>query len=1010
MSPNLQDTEPCEFKLELSVKEVRKIQTQRGRMPEMMIVMQLFSPPLISYRTSQGDGVYCTTPVPLPDDEDPWIRTVDFSPHRSIGRCLTYIISVRPTEYTPFRRMMDFFMEQRLCGSVLQNLNFLYEEIDCKKGQNYFFVHHQKGVPFELMFLVNALVHRGIINMTSLTQEFYETVMSDRAVSLFALQHMLTYTHPVFNAVLRVQQVQEWTRKNDKFRQGEKALAFGSILMYRVLFTPTRGICTLPVVSRSNRVLRHYHTLSDRFLRVSFVDEDLHQISPGSLTVPVSRSVRCLSSTYEYNRTEIHRRILDIVENGFKLCGRQYSFLAFSSSQMRGGSAWFFASTGNVNTHLIRQWMGKFPSQNVAKYAARMGQCFSCSFPTLPVLKAMVRKLPDVVRNGYIFSDGCGMIAPDFALRVSLSLKLDYTPSVYQIRYAGYKGVVSTWPIPGRHSHLGLRDSMKKFESGHTELEVVNWSKYLPCYLNRQIICLLSTLKVENAVFKSLQDAQVARLKAMLGDPNQAYEIVTTSCSDSHSTAATMLRGGFLPLKEPHLYELLVSIKFSLLEDLVSKARIFVPNGRWVIGCMDETGLLNYGQCFIHVSGPVSKACLGGDGNNLGHSGLLQVITGKVIMVKNPCLHPGDIRILEAVDLPELHSMVDCLVLPQNGPRPHPNEVSGSDLDGDVYFTCWDPNLIPPSGESWEPMEYAAHDSKILYRPANIKDVKNFFVNSMMNDKLGFISNAHVARADKSPEGALDSDCLRLAHLASIAVDFPKTGKNATMPHDLRVNEWPDFMEKEGAVTYQSNKVIGELYRSVTKFLKAEVEQHQHADNAVDLDSIYDYDLQVPGYEVYLDDAWTKKISYDRQLRCMMTHFNVQREAALIASWLKRGSPGLRSVNRNRGDAFAQSYGVLYEEFRAQFEGLKKGLDPDGYSEDMVESSSSEIKGPTDFAAKASAWYHVTYHPEWKQKALEIFENSGESSPRPLLSFPWITASVLSNIKLMKLLKVKEKE
>lgn len=97
------------------------------------------------------------------------------------------------------------------------------------------------------------------------------------------------------------------------------------------------------------------------------------------------------------------------------------------------------------------------------------------------------------------------------------------------------------------------------------------------------------------------------------------------------------------------------------------------------------------------------------------------MITGKVIMVKNPCLHPGDIRILEAVDLPELHSMVDCLVLPQNGPRPHPNEVSGSDLDGDVYFTCWDPNLIPPSGESWEPMEYAAHDSKILYRPANIK-------------------------------------------------------------------------------------------------------------------------------------------------------------------------------------------------------------------------------------------------------------------------------------------------
>ena len=90
-------------------------------------------------------------------------------------------------------------------------------------------------------------------------------------------------------------------------------------------------------------------------------------------------------------------------------------------------------------------------------------------------------------------------------------------------------------------------------------------------------------------------------------------------------------------------------------------------------------------------------------------------------MAKNPCLHPGDIRILEAVDVPHLHSMVDCLVVPQNGHRPHPNEASGSDLDGDIYFTCWDSNLIPPSGCSWEPMEYDGHEQKLLPRPAKIE-------------------------------------------------------------------------------------------------------------------------------------------------------------------------------------------------------------------------------------------------------------------------------------------------
>lgn len=56
-----------------------------------------------------------------------------------------------------------------------------------------------------------------------------------------------------------------------------------------------------------------------------------------------------------------------------------------------------------------------------------------------------------------------------------------------------------------------------------------------------------------------------------------------------------MFCGGFFFLKEFYFYELLVFIKFSLLEDLVLKVRIFVFNGCWVIGCMDEIGLLNYG-------------------------------------------------------------------------------------------------------------------------------------------------------------------------------------------------------------------------------------------------------------------------------------------------------------------------------------------------------------------------------------------------------------------------------
>ena len=106
--------------------------------------------------------------------------------------------------------------------------------------------------------------------------------------------------------------------------------------------------------------------------------------------------------------------------------------------------------------------------------------------------------IPDAkVRHGateYVFSDGIGKISLEFARKVAKKCGYDSIPSAFQIRYGGYKGVVAVDPTSS--VKLSLRNSMHKYDSDNIKLDVLACSKFQPCYLNRQLITLLSTLDV----------------------------------------------------------------------------------------------------------------------------------------------------------------------------------------------------------------------------------------------------------------------------------------------------------------------------------------------------------------------------------------------------------------------------------------------------------------------------------------------------------------------------------
>jgi hypothetical protein len=147
--------------------------------------------------------------------------------------------------------------------------------------------------------------------------------------------------------------------------------------------------------------------------------------------------------------------------------------------------------------------------------------------------------------------------------------------------------------------------------------------------------------------------------------------------------------------------------------------------------------------------------------------------------------HPGDVQTVRAVDAEHgnpLKALRNCIVFSQRGDRDLPSQLSGGDLDGDLFHIVWDERLIPPV--TMIPANYPPTTARDLGRPVEVNDIVDFLVEFMNMDRLGVISNKHKVRADRKPGGTQDSECLMLAQLASDAVDFSKSGTPVSISRD----------------------------------------------------------------------------------------------------------------------------------------------------------------------------------------------------------------------------------
>ena len=180
------------------------------------------------------------------------------------------------------------------------------------------------------------------------------------------------------------------------------------------------------------------------------------------------------------------------------------------------------------------------------------------------------------------------------------------------------------------------------------------------------------------------------------------------------------------------------------------------------LGIMDESKILKENQvycCYTHNGAEP------------------RVLNGNVVITRSPALHPGDVQLVEAVDVPAGHplqALHNVVVFSSHGERDLPSQLSGGDLDGDLYNIIYDDTLYPRRIS--QPADYPTAVPSENSKPVERSDITDFFIKFMENDNLGLIATLHQILADQSPEGTFDPLCIEVAGMHSTAVDFSKTG------------------------------------------------------------------------------------------------------------------------------------------------------------------------------------------------------------------------------------------
>ncbi|KZT02230.1 uncharacterized protein LAESUDRAFT_662372 [Laetiporus sulphureus 93-53] len=454
-----------------------------------------------------------------------------------------------------------------------------------------------------------------------------------------------------------------------------------------------------------------------------------------------------------------------------------------------------------------------------------------------------------------IFTDGCGFMNGAALAKIAKHLGYSERPTVVQGRFGGAKGLWALhpkdqepdalpriWTRPSqqkiRYAELGLAQLIFDLVSPPrvtapsrlSKLTIMNLSHNgVPDHLfvdlmreglqkemdalttwssEQDLLLLWNAVNQVGHVTMSIIRRQASGAARILGfgraqdredwegddgDDGENLDDILTEKSRNESggepvsaAAALMelLQAGFHPMKLEQLYEKLRQIVAARLEEFIKEFRIVVPQSAEAFIIPDPIGVLEEGQIQFRASQNLKDPL---------EDASPTVITGDVLIYRNPARVPSDIQKVTAVNHPALAAYINVIVLPVKGHRSLANLLAGGVSSADVCVCIYDANLVknfhtpaindPPADfmeknfESEGSIEQV-HDlhERLQAVAASIsqRELQEVLISGLSDAPVGLYSifheNAAYAYGYDSPQ------TLRAAYMFNVVLDSRKTG------------------------------------------------------------------------------------------------------------------------------------------------------------------------------------------------------------------------------------------